>query len=92
MDGTKLYHFTLKIGEARDTDDADGAVTATSADVRPTDDAFEAALPAFRGAIMQVPPPYSGHQGRRRTRLRHGPRGPGAGAGGAPRAGGSRST
>ena len=58
MDGTKLYHFTLKIGEARDTDDADGAVTATS-DVRPSNEAFEAALPAFRGTIMQVPPAYS---------------------------------
>ena len=31
MDGTKTYHFTLKFGEARDTDDADGAVIATSA-------------------------------------------------------------
>ena len=58
MDGTKLYHFTLRLGEARDTDDADGAVTATSA-VRPADDALRAALPAFRGTIMQVPPAYS---------------------------------
>ncbi len=40
MDGTKLYRFTLRFGEARDTDDADGAVTATS-DVRPTDAAIE---------------------------------------------------
>ena len=30
MDGTKLYRFTLRFGEARDTDDADGKVTATS--------------------------------------------------------------
>lgn len=37
MDGTKRYHFTLKLGEARDSDDADGNVTATS-DVRPTDE------------------------------------------------------
>ncbi len=58
MDGTKLYHFTLRLGETRDTDDADGAVTATS-DVRPSNEAFEAALPAFRGDIMQVPPAYS---------------------------------
>ncbi len=58
MDGTKLYHFTLHLGEARDTDDADGAVTAASP-VRPTDAELEAALPAFRGAIMQVPPAYS---------------------------------
>ena len=34
MDGTKLYRFTLRFGEARDTDDADGQVTATI-DVRP---------------------------------------------------------
>jgi tRNA pseudouridine55 synthase len=58
MDGTKLYHFTLKFGEARDTDDADGAVTETS-DIRPDDAAIEAALPPFRGEIMQVPPVFS---------------------------------
>jgi tRNA pseudouridine55 synthase len=58
MDGTKSYHFTLKFGEARDTDDADGKVTATS-DVRPTDAEIEAVLPRFRGDIMQVPPAYS---------------------------------
>ncbi|MGI4800196.1 MAG: tRNA pseudouridine(55) synthase TruB [Janthinobacterium lividum] len=58
MDGTKVYRFTLRLGEARDTDDADGAVIATS-DVRPTDDQLRAALPAFIGDIMQVPPIYS---------------------------------
>lgn len=58
MDGTKVYRFTLRLGEQRDTDDADGAVTATSA-ARPADDAIRAALPAFRGDIMQVPPAYS---------------------------------
>lgn len=58
MDGTKVYHFTLKFGEARDTDDAEGQVTETS-DVRPDDAAIQAALPAFRGAIMQVPPIFS---------------------------------
>ncbi|MBB3172561.1 tRNA pseudouridine55 synthase [Endobacter medicaginis] len=58
MDGTKLYHFTLKIGEARDTDDADGEVIETS-DVRPTDAQFNAALEAFRGEIMQIPPIFS---------------------------------
>ena len=30
MDGTKLYRFTLRFGEARDTDDADGKVTETT--------------------------------------------------------------
>ena len=58
MDGTKLYHFTLRLGEARDTDDADGAVIGASP-VRPGDAAIEAALPGFRGTIMQVPPAYS---------------------------------
>jgi tRNA pseudouridine55 synthase len=58
MDGTKLYRFTLRFGEARDTDDADGQVTETS-DARPDDDAIRAALPPFRGNIMQVPPVYS---------------------------------
>jgi len=58
MDGTKVYRFTLRFGEARDSDDADGAVTETS-DVRPTDEAIRAALPAFIGDIMQVPPIYS---------------------------------
>src|ERR1700759_3950188 len=58
MDGTKLYHFTLKFGEARDTDDAAGEVTETSA-IRPDAAAIEAALPRFRGEIMQVPPVFS---------------------------------
>src|ERR1700710_917826 len=44
MDGTKLYRFTLKFGEARNTDDADGLVIETS-DVRPDDSMIEAALP-----------------------------------------------
>jgi tRNA pseudouridine55 synthase len=58
MDGTKLYRFTLKFGEARDTDDADGAIIETN-DHRPDDATIEAALPAFRGTIMQVPPIFS---------------------------------
>lgn len=58
MDGTKAYRFTLRFGEARDTDDADGVVTATS-EVRPTDAAIRAALAAFIGDIQQVPPRFS---------------------------------
>ncbi|HJS88224.1 MAG TPA: tRNA pseudouridine(55) synthase TruB [Acetobacteraceae bacterium] len=58
VDGTKLYRFTLRFGEARDTDDADGQVIATTSK-RPTDAEIEAALPAFRGAIMQIPPTFS---------------------------------
>ena len=58
MDGTKTYRFTLRFGDLRDTDDADGQTIGTS-DVRPTDAEIEAALPAFRGDIMQVPPIFS---------------------------------
>ncbi|AQS84966.1 MAG: tRNA pseudouridine(55) synthase TruB [Acetobacter aceti] len=58
MDGTKRYHFTLKLGEARDSDDADGAVTATS-DVRPTDEQLQQAAADLTGDIMQVPPVFS---------------------------------
>ena len=58
MDGTKLYRFTLRLGDARDTDDADGKTVATSP-ARPTDEQINAALPAFIGDIMQVPPVYS---------------------------------
>ena len=58
MDGTKLYRFTLRLGDARDTDDADGQTIATSG-ARPTDVQIAAALPAFLGDIMQIPPAYS---------------------------------
>ena len=58
MDGTKQYRFTLRFGEARDSDDADGRIIATSA-VRPSDEEIRAALPAFIGDILQVPPLFS---------------------------------
>jgi tRNA pseudouridine55 synthase len=58
MDGHKTYRFTMKFGEATDTDDRAGQVIATSP-ARPTDEAIEQALEAFRGQISQVPPQYS---------------------------------
>jgi tRNA pseudouridine55 synthase len=58
IEGRKLYHFTVCWGEARDTDDAEGAIVATSA-VRPSRAAIEAALPHFVGTVMQRPPTYS---------------------------------
>jgi tRNA pseudouridine55 synthase len=58
MDGRKAYSFTVRWGEERDTDDAEGRVVAAS-DERPTAEAIVAALPAFVGAIEQVPPRYS---------------------------------
>ena len=58
MDGRKTYRFTVRWGEERDTDDAEGRVVASS-DVRPTAEAITALLPRFVGAIDQVPPRFS---------------------------------
>lgn len=57
-DALKCYRFAVRFGTATTTDDAEGAVTATSAH-RPSDDEVRAALGAFRGEIMQVPPQFS---------------------------------
>jgi tRNA pseudouridine55 synthase len=58
MDSVKSYRFTARWGEARDSDDAEGAVIATS-DHRPTLAEMEAVLPRLVGEILQVPPAYS---------------------------------
>ena len=58
MDGEKTYRFKVRWGERRDTDDAEGQVTA-SAETRPTAEEIEALLPRFVGEIEQVPPRYS---------------------------------
>jgi tRNA pseudouridine55 synthase len=58
MDGRKIYEFTVRWGEERDTDDAEGRVDATSA-ARPTADDIRALLPRFSGTIAQVPPRFS---------------------------------
>ena len=58
MDGRKLYRFTVRWGEERDTDDAEGRAIATS-DQRPAAEAIRALLPSYLGAIQQVPPRYS---------------------------------
>lgn len=58
MDGEKLYRFTARWGEARDTDDAEGEVVERS-DVRPTESQILAQLPRFTGDIQQVPPAFS---------------------------------
>jgi len=57
-DAFKAYRFTVKLGEATNTDDAEGEVIATS-EMRPTDDEIATALEAFTGEIMQVPPKFS---------------------------------
>jgi tRNA pseudouridine55 synthase len=58
MDAEKVYRFTARWGEQRDTDDAEGAVCARS-DVRPTREAILAMLPRFTGELLQTPPAYS---------------------------------
>jgi tRNA pseudouridine55 synthase len=58
MDGRKVYRFTVRWGEERDTDDAEGRVTQTSA-ARPAAEAIRALLPRFTGLIAQVPPKFS---------------------------------
>ncbi|MGR3615011.1 MAG: tRNA pseudouridine(55) synthase TruB [Paracoccaceae bacterium] len=57
-DALKAYTFTVRLGQATNTDDAEGQVIESS-DKRPTDDEIKAALPAFLGDIMQVPPKFS---------------------------------
>jgi tRNA pseudouridine55 synthase len=57
-DALKAYTFTMRFGEATNTDDAEGEVIATSA-LRPTDDEIKSALSAFVGDIEQVPPQFS---------------------------------
>ena len=58
VDGEKAYRFTVRWGAETETDDTEGAVSATS-DRRPERAEIEALLPRFLGEIMQVPPAYS---------------------------------
>jgi tRNA pseudouridine55 synthase len=58
QDAPKIYRFTARWGEARDSDDAEGAVTGTSP-ARPDREDIEALLPRFTGSLSQVPPAYS---------------------------------
>ena len=58
MLGTKSYHFTLKWGEARDTDDSEGEIVETS-QIRPSRHEIDNVLSKFTGEISQIPPKYS---------------------------------
>jgi tRNA pseudouridine55 synthase len=58
LDCDKIYDFTIRFGIETDTLDLEGAVIATSP-VRPGRIEIEAILPAFTGAIEQLPPAYS---------------------------------
>lgn len=57
-DAQKAYRFTIRLGQATNTDDAEGEVIASS-DLRPDDAAIRAALKPLTGQIMQVPPQFS---------------------------------
>tara|TARA_R110002110_G_scaffold168018_2_gene369181 strand:+ start:1957 stop:2877 length:921 start_codon:yes stop_codon:yes gene_type:complete len=57
-DALKAYEFTIRLGIATNTDDAEGEVLQTS-ELRPDDDAIKAALAGFVGDIEQVPPQFS---------------------------------
>ncbi|MGB0659476.1 MAG: tRNA pseudouridine(55) synthase TruB [Mangrovicoccus sp.] len=57
-DALKSYRFTVRLGQATNTDDAEGEVIGES-DLRPTDAEITAELASFRGDIMQVPPKFS---------------------------------
>jgi len=58
MDGDKEYEFTVRWGEARSTDDAEGTLVDSSA-VRPSEEAIRGILPKFIGTISQKPPAFS---------------------------------
>ncbi len=57
-DALKAYEFTVRLGAATNTDDAEGEIIATS-DSRPTDEEIKEALLRFVGDIKQVPPQFS---------------------------------
>lgn len=58
LNGDKDYYFTLKWGQARDTDDAEGKVIKTS-NKRPTSEDIANNINKFIGKIWQVPPTFS---------------------------------
>ncbi len=66
IDQPKRYHTTVRLGQATDTYDADGEITAEADPSGVTQEALEAAARAFTGEIEQVPPMYSAvkHQGQ----------------------------
>lgn len=58
LDAEKAYETVMHLGVTTSTGDAEGEVLAQNS-VTVTREELDAALPAFRGAIQQVPPMYS---------------------------------
>jgi tRNA pseudouridine55 synthase len=59
QDRRKTYRAQFLLGQRSDTDDITGELTAVPDAPQPTRADVEAALPAFVGEIMQVPPQFS---------------------------------
>lgn len=57
-DALKAYRFTIRLGQATNTDDTEGEVIHTS-DQRPSDAQIKAKLAMFTGDIQQIPPQFS---------------------------------
>jgi tRNA pseudouridine55 synthase len=67
----KEYSATIRLGQATDTDDAEGEIIAQASAAGVTREAIEAAAAALTGEIDQVPPGYSAIKvaGKRAYRL-----------------------
>ena len=66
MAGRKTYQATLQLGVETETQDPEGAVTATAVVPKLTTGQLEAVVEEFVGAQMQAPPPFSAakHKGK----------------------------
>ncbi|HTJ65312.1 MAG TPA: tRNA pseudouridine(55) synthase TruB [Alphaproteobacteria bacterium] len=58
QDAQKTYRFTVRWGQATNTDDAEGEVVSEST-ARPGHSDIESVLPRFTGRILQTPPVFS---------------------------------
>ncbi len=69
--GTKQYRATIRLGIATDTYDGDGRVTRYTPTFRLSFDEINNAVAAWRGPVLQIPPPYSAlsRDGQRLYRL-----------------------
>jgi tRNA pseudouridine55 synthase len=69
--GEKEYSATIRLGQATDTDDADGQIIAQAQAAGVTEDAVAAAAAALTGEIEQIPPGFSAIKvaGKRAYRL-----------------------
>lgn len=71
--GTKVYHTTVRFGEATTTDDAEGDISARGPVPNLSREDITASASQFIGEIDQVPPAISAvhHEGERAYRIAH---------------------